>query len=397
MSARRKALLALLPVLCVSVVVLVVSLGASNDEAFGKKPSQSVEATTDTSSESIESVLDSTNIKVRLTMAVEEGGAEAGVEEFKRIIEEDPFSVSICHGMYEHIGREATKLLGRLPDYKTSECQFGFIHGALYALAGKYDTMQALVAEVDPYCRQFYEDRNAALDARGSCYHGLGHLVAAMYPNEPLAAIGACSLIDELDQHICVDGVLMEYGEDELVRTGWMMVGTHDNNDIETKIELETVKSMCAEVPQYALVKCYARLWMFLGPAHMPSLEKGEVICNTSPTREAYERCHEGFGEFAALVDLRRSEYPWPPATQEEAIDVSERMAYRCKQHQEEAMCLTGAIVSTIAHLYALDLEPEVIPNPCKFASDAIVVSQCEESMRRARELNWGSVAAELG
>lgn len=393
MSAFRKTLLVLVPVLSVVATVLLWSAIGTD----GGTVREEIAAEAPISDDSSIKTVDETDIKSRLAAAIAAGGAEAGVVEFQRIVSEDPFSVSICHGMYEYIGREATRLLGRLPEYSTPECQFGFVHGALYARVGMYDTAQELVNEVNPYCMRFARDGRAVLDPRGSCYHGMGHLAAGMFPNDPIAAIDVCGAVEEFAQRMCVDGALMEYGEDELVRAGWMNPGAHDNSDVETEVDVENVISMCERVPQYATVKCYSRLWMFLGPIYMPSPEQGEVVCNTSPTREAYERCHEGFGEFGALVDEKYSAFNWPPSTVAEASEVGRRMAARCELHQEPGLCITGSIVSTIAHLFALEPAEELVPNPCAFMRDSQVAAHCEASMQQARELNWDLQNPEQG
>lgn len=80
----------------------------------------------------------STDLWGQLTDLVESKGPAAAVAHLDDVLESEPSSVGICHGMYEHIGRESTRVAGGLLDYHTPACQFGFVHGALYALAGKY-------------------------------------------------------------------------------------------------------------------------------------------------------------------------------------------------------------------------------------------------------------------
>jgi len=324
----------------------------------------------------------------QLTDLVESQGPAAAVAHLDGVLESDPSSVGICHGMYEHIGRESTRVARGLPDYYTPACQFGFVHGALYALAGKHSGGGPLLDEVVPYCEKFLEDKTT-LSPRSSCYHGLGHLLAGVYRNQPLTALQYCTEIPTLIQMGCVDGALMEYGEDNLVRTGWMRTESHGNSSVETEIPSGEVASLCSKVSPYAAPRCFGRVWMFLGPLSLPTLEAGAAVCNKAPSPETYARCHEGFGEFAVLVDSQEYSFNWPPKDAREAEIIARRMVERCSAFQEPTLCLTGGIMSSVTHLFALELDPELVPNPCNYLTDSNSVEKCQKSMDRAKDLNW--------
>jgi len=55
---------------------------------------------------------------------------------------------------------------------------------------------------------------------------------------------------------------------------------------------------------------------MFLGPLSLPTLEAGAAVCNKTPSPGTYTLCHEGFGEFAVLVDSQEYSINCPPMTQ---------------------------------------------------------------------------------
>lgn len=223
------------------------------------------------------------NLKERLVEIASNEGPKAAIDAFHEAVAKDPYAVTVCHGVYEAIGRAASKTADGLPEFYNTECQFGYVHGVLYSLAGKYKTVDELFDAVKPYCERFVEG-DGVNGPNSSCNHGIGHIVATIVdaPSDGLVVCGR--LRDDLARGACVDGLLMEYGEDNLVRYAWMQPG-HDNTDVETTFDNSTITSLCRAAPAYAVAKCYSRIWMFVAPDTGPGYLSGASTCADAPTR----------------------------------------------------------------------------------------------------------------
>jgi hypothetical protein len=80
-----------------------------------------------------------------------------------------------CHGNAHEIGKFAYGLFRSNEAFsfpaETSQCGYGFYHGFLEALL--YDSGEATAAA--DFCDELARRADARPDARGACFHGIGH------------------------------------------------------------------------------------------------------------------------------------------------------------------------------------------------------------------------------
>lgn len=317
-------------------------------------------------------------------------GAEAALARYHELAEIHPELQSGCHYYYESIGRAVTLEKG-LTEYREAGCQFGYLHGVLYAVGETYaDSVDDLVDDLTSYCLGFIDDGSVS-SPRSNCNHGIGHALAEVSQYDPILALEACGKLPTNTSN-CADGVLMEFGDDHLKRVGFLVL-SGATDDRETTSDPTTMRQICSKVPEYAEFVCYARVWKFTvtGPLETsPDMSAADLACSSAPSPRTKQGCYEGFGEL--VVNIPAPAISWPPASLSDADIKAQIVATHCTAMELPGSCLTGAISSMNSHLYAMDIDEEFVPNPCKFIEPSLV-PVCDEAMDRARSLNWEQTA----
>ena len=319
-----------------------------------------------------------------------EVGPEVAILAVKKAGSVDTGSDYTCHALYESIARAVTEANG-IVDYHNSECQFGYTHGVLYAMGETYDDIETLITDALEYCSGYIKDPSAMNSPDSACHHGLGHALADITYDDPLAAVVACerafqeyymgdaeSVVGEIEA--CGDGVFMQYGDNNLVRAGFTVPGV---DGLGTSIKPEDILGVCRSLDEVLGTPCYARLWKFIGPG-APSRSKAAEACLEAKSERAIDRCYSGFGELFAWETNRN----WPPYTEAQANEFAERTARECEQYARILSCLHGVLGSTNSHLYAIEYDPELIPDPCAYVA-AKYTEECYARDKEARRINW--------
>jgi hypothetical protein len=319
-----------------------------------------------------------------------EVGPEAAIQAVKEAGSIDTGSDYTCHTLYEFIARAVTEANG-IVDYHNSECQFGYTHGVLYAMGETYDDIETLITDALEYCAGYIRDPNAMNSPDSACHHGLGHALADVTYDDPLAAVVACerafqeyyggaeeNVVGAIES--CGDGVFMQYGDNNLVRVGFSVPGV---DGLGTSIKPEDILGVCRSLDEVLGMSCYARLWKFIGPG-VSSRSKTAEACLEAKSERAIDRCYQGFGELFAWETNRN----WPPDTAAQADEFAERTARECEQYARVLSCLHGVLGSTNSHLYAIDYDPELIPDPCAYVATKYT-EECYARDKEARRINW--------
>lgn len=312
------------------------------------------------------------------------GPADA-LAQYRLIATEHPQMHSACHNHYERIGRAITLDAG-ITDHREAGCQFGFLHGVLYAVGETYDatSMDEMVARLIDYCAGFEADGSVS-DPRTNCHHGIGHAIAEVTHNNPSAGLVACGTIPSSGARNCSDGVLMEYGDDYLYRVGVLRSTSAVEDDSGTEVDPAYMLRLCTDVPDYASFVCYARLWKFaVDDISDPSIAND--ICASARDDLDAQACHEGFGELVTLVAGK--DHVRPAETPAIADTIARDTARHCLAMDLPTACLMGAIASSNSHLYAIDVDESLIPNPCVYVPDTYAAA-CAAAMANAQALNW--------
>lgn len=319
-----------------------------------------------------------------------EVGPEAAILAVKKAGSIDTGSDYTCHTLYEFIARAVTEAKG-IVNYHNSECQFGYTHGVLYAMGETYDDIEVLIADALEYCSGYIRDPNAMNSPDSACHHGLGHALADITYDDPLEAVMACERAFQeyyggAEENVvgavesCGDGVFMQYGDNNLVRVGFSVPGV---DGLGTSIKPEDILGVCRSLDEVLGMSCYARLWKFIGPG-VPNRSKTAEACLEAKSERAIDRCFQGFGELFAWETNRN----WPPDTEAQANEFAERTARECEQYARVLSCLHGVLGSTNSHLYAIEYDPELIPDPCAYVA-AKYTEECYARDKEARRINW--------
>lgn len=295
-----------------------------------------------------------------------------------------------CHMMYEFIGRAVTEANGVM-DYHNSGCQFGYTHGVLYAMGELYEDTDKLIEDALAYCSGYVADLDAMNSPDGACHHGLGHALADVHFDDPIAAARACekAFYDEYTGprkvradlvQSCADGVFMEYGDGHLMRLGALVQVT---DEIPTKIDSKSLVGLCEAFDKVVGYSCYSRIWKFMWDLDGSVAEKARV-CLEAGDEATVVMCSQGFGEMYVWTTDRN----WPPDTPEQADKYAKETAEECAKHPRIIDCLHGAMASSNSHLYAVGYEQELIPNPCKYVRPSYL-EECKTIDNDVRRLNW--------
>ena len=321
-----------------------------------------------------------------------EAGPGAAIAELRDLIDKDGSVATYCHSLYEKIGRKVTETNG-IVDYYDAECQFGYVHGVLYALGEVYDDLDKLSKDAVIYCSGYLKDPDAMNSPDSACYHGIGHAVADLTYNDPQKAITYCQkMFDELEVSIpeeiipyeqsCADGVFMEYGDGNLIRAGLMQVSA---TGISTETKPEQMVKLCASLESTMAEMCYGRIWKFVGPGS-DNYAKESEICFKAPTEIGILMCGAGFGEL--IVWTKRSGEEWPPRAEAEADSYAKMIVEECYKLPVGIDCIYGAMAASTSHLYAVNYDDNLIPKMCKYVKKEDATT-CEQRHREVRELNW--------
>jgi len=319
-----------------------------------------------------------------------EAGPEAAILAVKKLGDAYAGGDYTCHMLYEFIARAVTETKG-IVDYHNSECQFGYTHGVLYAMGETYDDTDTLIKDALAYCAGYVRDPDATNSPDLACHHGLGHALADVTYDDPLEAVRGCvrgfqehyrGPVERVEGAIesCGDGVFMQYGDNSLVRAGLTVPGV---DGLGTSINPEDILGVCRSLEAVLSFPCYARLWKFIGPGSTSRSAAAEV-CLEAKSERAIDRCFSGFGELFAWETNRA----WPPDTAAQADEFAEQTARECEQYARVLSCLHGVLGSTNSHLYAIDYDPELIPNPCAYVA-AEYTKGCYDRVEETRRLNW--------
>jgi hypothetical protein len=298
-----------------------------------------------------------------------------------------------CHRLYESIARAVTVTNGLL-SYTNVECQFGYVHGVLYALAKVYDSFDTLLPDVMKYCAAYQVDTESINSPDQACYHGVGHAAAGLTYDDPEVAVQAC--IDAAAFYVgpstnggpdavesCVDGVFMEYGDGNLVRAGLL---SSTSSGISTSLDPKKVAATCDTIQRSLAFKCYSRIWKFVAPGS-DDLAKTATICDRAPNAESRTRCYNGFGEMVVSSILWESRL-FPPDTPAQARDLAIDVVRECARMGDPMACVGGAMSSTNSHLWAVSYDEDLVPDYCAYV-DAADSAVCERYELDARGLNW--------
>jgi hypothetical protein len=319
-----------------------------------------------------------------------EVGPEAAIKAVKEAGSIEPGSDYTCHALYESIARAVTEAKG-VVDYHNSECQFGYTHGVLYAMGETYDDIETLTMDALEYCAGYIIDPTAMVSPVSACYHGLGHAIAEITHDDPLEAARACertflenygetSALAEGGIASCSDGVFMQYGDNNMVQAGFIIPGV---DGLGPSIKPEEIWGICRSLDGILGTSCYARLWKFIG-LKVPSRSKAAEVCLEAKSETAIDRCFQGFGELFAL----ETNHNYPADTAAQANEFAERTARECEQYARVLSCLQGVMGATNSHLYAIDYDPELIPDPCAYVA-AKYTEGCYERNKIIRRTNW--------
>jgi hypothetical protein len=381
-------------IVVVSALGAAASLGLNTDapETMPVSPATSAAETntsseTGNSSENVDTVCKQQCVTKRLVEITSTEGAAKAFAWYQEIVEMDSGLAPSCHSAYETIGRAVAKSEG-LVRYETEDCQFGFLHGVLYGIAETYDDGDQLVADIEAYCNGYLADGGLS-NPQGNCYHGLGHALADVVSTDIRAAVAGCGKTGtSTAANACADGVYMEYGDDNLMRNGWLPAkGVHGNSLKETKYEISDVAGLCLDAPEYAVDKCWFRMSKFVAPGATEEYATVAQVCMTAANEQHRAECVVGFGEVAIRAEAEAKTYAWPPDTTAEADDLARRFAARCELFPLPGSCITGVITAATSHLYSAKWDEELIPNPCLYM-DARYVAECNGARRAARELS---------
>lgn len=131
-----------------------------------------------------------------------------GINQTLEIVEElyrtEPVFASNCHGYVHTIGEKAYKLFLSQKDFnlspKTSYCGYGFYHAFMETLLKESGDLAKARQFCDYVDRQMH---NQIADAKGACYHGIGHGVAdnhdqKYWPNEKELVDTALTLCEKV-------------------------------------------------------------------------------------------------------------------------------------------------------------------------------------------------------
>ncbi|TSC85984.1 MAG: hypothetical protein G01um10147_1051 [Microgenomates group bacterium Gr01-1014_7] len=110
---------------------------------------------------------------------LQKGGIDQAFEKVEELYQSDPVFVGNCHSFVHLIGEKAYKLFSDKAQFnlssKTSYCGYGFYHAFMESLLND-DGDLVRARKFCDYVEEKLRKQNA--DAKGACYHGIGHGVA---------------------------------------------------------------------------------------------------------------------------------------------------------------------------------------------------------------------------
>lgn len=156
--------------------------------------------------------------QAKINTTLEQNGLDKAFDVLADLYNSDSdFAVS-CHGFTHTLGQKAYELFSQNKPFsltpKVSYCGYGFYHGFMEAM---YQSTGNL-AGAGKFCRDIGEKlKEQTFDARGACYHGIGHGITdphdARYQDKPQAMIDAglktCEKVSENQSDLfrCATGV----------------------------------------------------------------------------------------------------------------------------------------------------------------------------------------------
>lgn len=301
-----------------------------------------------------------------------------------------------CHNLFRHVGQRAATDVGlsEAAGIALDTCEYGFLHGLMYATATGFTDASEYIEQMSEYCTAA-----ARSDAdRINCFHGTGHGVAVVSQGDLDAGTRACTTLDAgaatgaPSAYQCIGGLFMEYGEDRLGELGWDWGHSADNAELVLRVSDAQRARLCESVPAAQAPACYFRAWMFHVPAFseiraFSEYEAAKRVCTPVADVLAARACREGFGEVAFAFVLDESIGSWPPDDQETADELATRMVARCRLHPVLDDCFNGMLPAALSALITTEWTP--VPDVCAVAIE-VERPACAAAMERVRSVATG-------
>ncbi len=395
----RKALTALVVVGALVALFAGVALRSSPPaEVVSEITVSSSSTPTDSSNGS--STAASAGWEAEALAALQDSGPEAAIRGYDAAAASDSQLQSSCHHAYRFIGEQAAMLYGNV-EYRTYDCESGFVHGLMRELGKKYNSAGDYVSEIGKNCRGLQGEN------RLSCYHGLGHGAALADHNDLQAAVRACEGTEDRESlQQCALAVFMEFGDNALGGSIWETTSfppSHSNEawDTETGERATTIdqvdpESLCLSVSEAVVPTCYFNLWKFVAAPFKGPIQGDEGFkwtaryCSALAEDHYEQSCATGFASLGISIlgetgEITRDE--WPPTTPTAAEHLAQVLVKYCRSSGSFGACLDGVVPASTSYLYNSGWEDENIPQFCEYAQSATELQACEQAVRIAKSV----------
>ena len=268
-------------ILCLALVFFIVgSFSLQKTEEAQQEVSLALMSST-----TIPYVTDTQNFNAYLEHAITRLGAESVQSQIFDLYADAPYGEQ--HMAFHYLGEvlyevEGSGALPSCEDWYGFGCYHGFLLGAISAEG--YEVVPSL----DAAC---FNEHGHTMETE-TCQHGIGHGLLEFSGRDPLEAVAACDLVDDVYNKLgCASGVFMEYFAPTKydVRSRVVLVPEFNEDD---------PLDVCDELSGIRQATCLFEIhswwadYIHLSPATIESL------CNSVENEEAREFCLIGYGNF---------------------------------------------------------------------------------------------------
>lgn len=302
-----------------------------------------------------------------------------------------------CHATHHAVGVAAGKeTYPEFPQYETSGCQYGYLHGTLQGVATEtsYDTtgffgtdpsqkMRSWLKRGSEFCETIDKSEKASPSkvrgATSECLHALGHGAAVIEHSDLRSVLEACSEFMEI-AFACADGAIMEYADDTWSRAGWVHWET-GYTDVETSFDPAQINGLCLPFTGDVAKACWRRIGNFAGPIFDGDPEKIGAICQAADDAEDQTECLFSAAAVAVTNAYRKNHVNWPPSDDAEAQTWMRTAVEECQRWVEFDTCLQGFVAPSTSHLHTAGLG-HLVAKACDLELGDILKS-CQKALAR--------------
>lgn len=271
--------------LCVLALLVMTFVFVGKASMKEEQPAMQEASRALMSSTTIPYVTDTEHFNAYLEHAITTSGAQAAQEEIFDLYADAPYGEQ--HMAFHYLGEVLYEVMGTeafpsCRDWYGFGCYHGFLLGAISTEG--YEVVPSL----DAAC---FKQHGHTMETE-TCQHGIGHGLLEFSGRDPLEAVAACDLVNDVYGKLgCASGVFMEYfaPTQSDVRSRVVLVPEFDTDD---------PLDVCNDLTGIRQATCLFEIHSWWADyIHLPPVAI-ESLCNSVENEEAREFCLIGYGNF---------------------------------------------------------------------------------------------------